>query len=259
MGEAKRRATTPKSDRPDLESGFNDAERAQLADVRRGAYRHATAQLGSARHAPNAGAQADAIAAIHTEAARALDASTEQFFRTAREGKAIETRIACKKGCNFCCYVNVEATIIEVIGVAAVAVKNPALRDSVLATAPRLAGLDALARIKARVPCPLLRDGACSIYADRPRSCRAFTSYDAKRCEEELNDPEAEREQRRVFTWPRILAAAATDGIQSACRDLRLQDATVEMTQGVATVLRDPGVIARWLAGEAPFPAYAKS
>ncbi len=30
------------------------------------------------------------------------------------------------------------------------------------------------------------------------------------------------------------------------------------MTEGVATVLRDPGVIARWLAGEAPFPAYAK-
>ncbi len=96
MGEAKRRTTAPRPDRPDLETGFNDAERQHLADVRRGAYRHATAQLGSARHAPDAGAQADAIAAIHTKAARALDASTEQFFRTAREGKAIETRIACK-------------------------------------------------------------------------------------------------------------------------------------------------------------------
>ncbi len=259
MGEAKRRAATPKSDRPDLETGFNDAERAHLAEVRRGAYRHATAQLGSARRAASASAQADAIAAIHAEAARVLDTATGEFFRTTREGPAIEARIACKKGCNFCCHVNVEATIIEVIGVAAVAVKDPALRDSVLATAPRLAGLDALARVKARVPCPLLRDGACSIYADRPRSCRALTSYDAKRCEEELNDPEAAREQRRVFTWPRILAAAATDGIQSACVDMSLQDATVELTQGVATVLRDPGVIARWLAGESPFPAYAKT
>jgi Fe-S-cluster containining protein len=145
-----------------------------------------------------------------------------------------------------------------VIGVAAVAAKDPSLRDSVLGTAPKLAGLDALARIKAKTPCPLLRDGACSVYADRPRGCRAFTSYDAKRCEDEFNEPETERAQMRTFTWPRILAAAATDGIQSACRDLRLQDATVELTQGVAAVLRDPAVVSRWLAGEAAFPAYAK-
>jgi Fe-S-cluster containining protein len=258
MGEAKRRSSAPKADRPDLESGFDQQERALLANVRRGAYRHATLHLARARASRDAAAQGEAIAAIHAEAARVLDDATVQFFRTTREGPAIEARIACRKGCNFCCYVNVEVTIVEAIGVAAAAAKGAGLRDAVLGTAPRLAGLDALGRIQARVACALLRDGGCSVYADRPRGCRAFTSYDAKRCEDELNHPEAPREKTRTFTWPRFLASAASDGIQMACRDLRLQDATVELTQGVAAVLRDPAIVSRWLAGEAAFPAYAK-
>jgi hypothetical protein len=33
------------------------------------------------------------------------------------------------------------------------------------------------------VPCPMLRDGACSVYASRPIVCRTATSFDASSCE----------------------------------------------------------------------------
>lgn len=253
MGEATRRGGAPKTD---LEKGYDAAEREQIARVRQGAHRHAVLNLGRARTAGDQSARTDAVAAIHAEAARVLDDATESFLRAARDGPAIAARIACRKGCAFCCYVQVEATVVEVIGVAAVVEKDAALVRSVLETAPRVAGLDALGRARARVPCPLLRDGACSIYADRPRSCRALTSYDARRCEDDLNQPDVPREPTRTFTWPRVLASAATEGIRGACRDLGLQDCTVELTEGVAAVLRDPAIVARWLAGEAVFPEY---
>lgn len=261
MGEAKRRGKTPNpksfGDEPNLETGFNTAEREALARVRVGAYRNAGAALTRARAAASLEQQLAEIGAIHREAARVLDAATETFFRTSREGQAIEKRIACTKGCSFCCWVNVEVTVIEAIGVAAAIAGNAKLRESILTTAPKVAGLDPYGRLRAKVPCALLgADGTCNAYEARPRNCRAYTSYDAKRCEDEINDPGAERPRMMVFTWPRILASAATAGLHQACDEAKLQRCTVELTAGVALILQDPAAVRRWLAGETVFSPY---
>ncbi len=257
MGEAKRRGKAAPPHQADLITGFNDAERQALERLRMGAYRHASTAITRARTHASPEQQRDEIALVHRDAARVLDTATETFFRTSRDGPGIEKKIACRKGCSFCCWVNVEVTIIEAIGVAAAVQNDATLRAAVMTTAPKLAGLDPYARIRARVPCALLgADGGCSIYNDRPRNCRAYTSYDAKRCEDELTDPNAKREKMLVFTWPRILASAATVGLHKACDDAGLQRCTVELTDGVATILAEPNVIARWLTGEAVFKPY---
>ena len=257
MGESKRRKNAGSSAHADLESGFNAAEREYLSRLRRGAYRHARIWLARARSVSDEESAIEHVAEIHREATRVLDGSTESFFATARDGRSIQSRIACKKGCSFCCNVNVEVTIVEAIGVAAVAAKDSFLRAAVLATAPRIDGLGSYERLRARVPCPLLRDGMCSVYDARPRSCRAFTSFDVKRCEDEFLAPDVERPKVTTFTWPRVLATAATEGIRLACEEENLQATTVELTAGVATVLRVPGVVSLWLAGKQVFPARA--
>ncbi len=249
MGDAKRR--NPRGF--DLATGFSEAERAQLSQLRAGAYRHARTVLERARSAP-AAVQRQEIAALHREAVRALDASTDDFLRRAPVGAGIAGKIACRKGCNFCCHSLVEVSIVEAIAVADVIAASPDLCASVRTVAPKVRGLSALARMQAHIPCPLLREDACSVYADRPRSCRALTSYDVAACEDEFAHPAAERPPRLMFAWPRFLAMALTSGLATACSELKLQSNSVELIAGVDTVLADETAVARWLAGGNAFP-----
>jgi Fe-S-cluster containining protein len=240
MGEAKRRARSSF----DLTSGFS------------GAYRYARILLVRARGVP-AAEQRRIIAAVHQESVRTLDSAIDDFLRQPPAGPAVAAKIACRKGCAFCCHTQVEVSIVEAIAIADAITADTTLVENIRATAGKVRGLSALARLQAHVPCPLLRDAACSIYAVRPRSCRALTSYDATACEAEFNAPTLEPAARPTFTWPRYLATALTSGIATACSELNLQSNTVELVAGVDAVLEDETMVSRWLSGAVVFPQSA--
>ena len=262
MGDAKRRkqagaAALNEARRDDFRQGFNEAERAQLDRAIDLAYRHTRTGIAHARAATDDAARGTALAAAHMECARIHDALTEEFLANGADGPRIRRDIACKKGCFFCCHVNVEVSILEAIAVALVARTDPEKVAKVMATAPTIAGLSAKERIAKRTLCPLLKDGACSVYDARPRACRAFTSFSAQRCEEEFLRGDAPGKKFLSFGWPRILSAAASHGVQQACAHDGVQSFTVELTAGVAVVLTDAQAIVRWLAGEAVFATFS--
>lgn len=91
---------------------------------------------------------------------------------------------ACARGCASCCRFPVGVTLPEAKALASTlrtAANAPALlarvRDEARATAP-LRWLDLAGRT-----CPLLLDGACSVYSARPVPCRALGSRDAEACD----------------------------------------------------------------------------
>lgn len=116
-------------------------------------------------------------------------------------------KISCKKGCNACCYQAVPVAPMEALHLAQVVDALPETRRSILksrfeaalarlkeldlwrpepsagkwalrstATTPREQWEDASRRyFQARIPCPFLEDGACSIYAERPSPCREYS------------------------------------------------------------------------------------
>lgn len=91
-------------------------------------------------------------------------------------GAAAAGNVACHKGCSACCHIAVQVTAQEaaVIGrEIGVKVATPA-RWSTKSTrdddAERLYG----------VPCPFLKDDACSIYASRPLACRTQFNVDTE-------------------------------------------------------------------------------
>ena len=101
--------------------------------------------------------------------------------------------------------------------------------------------------------CPLLVDGACSVYEMRPLACRALLSLSARLCELER---EAGEQPSRVPTLitPRLIAAGYISGEVAAMDDLGLASHLVELTAAVALLLREPATLDRWLAGEDAFP-----
>lgn len=88
-------------------------------------------------------------------------------------------RIACRKGCHYCCYLHVTAGPGEVANVleALDANRRAGLR-------PRLA--DYVSKpfepLRPRL-CPLNVDGECTVYSVRPIACRIHHSYSLSQCE----------------------------------------------------------------------------
>jgi hypothetical protein len=150
--------------------------------------------------------------------------------------------IACRRGCAFCCHVDVTVTPLEAIRLAR--------HEQAAGRAHPLGASGAR-----HAPCPLLAAGECTVYAVRPFACRSLFSPDAKACEagfagtDEVFVPSLE--------WPRFLASGYITGEVAALDDLRLASHLVELRRALALLLADPTALPRWLGREDVFGRHA--
>ncbi len=109
------------------------------------------------------------------------------FARVARE---YPQAVACRPGCDDCCHALFDLSPVESLALAAAFRRLPrqvrrrvgrrcrqAARDydQVLAKALALEGEERLELLsRARVACPLLLDGRCALYPQRPITCRLY-------------------------------------------------------------------------------------
>lgn len=100
-----------------------------------------------------------------------------------------EVEIACRSGCSWCCHFDVDVTPAEAAAIAGVIrtwhprdrrARIEALKQAQAARE----GMDGpMDRYFARIPCALLVDGKCSVYAVRPLLCRGYLSSDKDECQ----------------------------------------------------------------------------
>jgi Fe-S-cluster containining protein len=168
----------------------------------------------------------------------------------------VEGSLACRRGCSYCCHGYVSATAPQIFAAAEAIRANALSFEAACAriqdTAMRVGGLDWRARIALREPCPLLAEGACSIYAERPLACRGYVSLSVAACKrayEELTDE---------VVIPPVYASvrsALESALRAALRACALPALSYELTGALAKALESPDAEARWLAGEAVFDA----
>ena len=206
------------------------------------------------------GRAADVLAKIEVIGIGLVAAYEEQFARQRQIDASFERGLAaveCRRGCSFCCHLKVTATVLEVVRIATAtaAGRFPDRRSAVLSAADRVAGLDDRLRLASKVPCPLLIEGACSIYEVRPITCRALLSRSASLCERQFETSAATPEPLLVPSplAPRLLAASLINGQIAAMRDLGLASHPVELISSPAALERDPTVLVRWLNREDVF------
>ena len=115
-----------------------------------------------------------------------------------------------------------------------------------------VAGLSDRERLARKIPCPLLLDGACSIYETRPLTCRALLSRSASLCERQFEAGAGSAEKLLVPSplTPRLIAASLINGQIAALRDLGLSSHLVELVSALAALQREPMLAVRWLNGE---------
>ncbi len=170
------------------------------------------------------------------------------FEKSARPGAPIE-RLACKKGCAYCCHGMVAITPPEAFALAARVRKDGA--DAIAQFRERataLAGKPASERLGAKLSCPLLgSDGACTAYAVRPLACRRVVAFDLNPCLEEFDGQDGEIE---VPTHYSTHAANALVALAAALADARQPLAHYEFSAAVLAVLDVPDAEAKWRRGE---------
>jgi Fe-S-cluster containining protein len=183
--------------------------------------------------------------------------------------------VACKAGCDHCCYQSVGVTPPEALAILdhLQRTRSPSELASVSThIAERNAqtnGLSAGERFSPNHPCPFLQVdlGRCSIYEVRPLSCRGMNSLDAGECETRLRDPVAraaflsEGRGGRSFMEPIRAFHAISAGLQVGLADLyQLDMRPLELTAALHILLSAPEAAPQaWLSGETPFDTAVRS
>ena len=163
---------------------------------------------------------------------------------------------ACQKGCWHCCTHLVTASVPEVLRIANV-IRESWTTEEIDALKERIAvHKEAIKPAKGtpqntwpRHACPLLQDGACSVWKDRPFVCRGWNSLDVQPCiEKERNPQSGVREQGLAHQ------VAVTDyilqGYEAALASARVNADLCELSHALDIALNKPDAAARYLNGD---------
>ena len=163
--------------------------------------------------------------------------------------------IACGRGCAFCCMNTwIEVTAPEVF----FTVKNlpverlEAVRQAVLRACAQTEGKTLAERVKTVVPCPLLVDGACSVYQTRPVACRLAVSANADICRRSFTEHSGETIPVPAPWGP--LRQGYRVALEGAMLNAGLDWNMTEWNSALRSALDSPGGEAEWLRGERMFP-----
>jgi len=196
--------------------------------------------------------QRDAFVDAHGLAATIFEAECNGYFHNVPGGLDLLKSLACKAGCAFCCELKVEITAFEAAAMWAGLQGDEwgQQRGALTAVGARTAPLDTEGRRRARIPCALLVDGQCSVYAFRPYGCRGFFATSAADCESVLKAPIG-RPLPPVQSpaVPRALATVFGAGVNAALADKGLQHDFLELNSALATLIGRPDAFAAWLGG----------
>jgi hypothetical protein len=163
--------------------------------------------------------------------------------------------IACRRGCNYCCHSFVAVMAPEVFRIADAVRRH---KDKRLAAAEidvraaALKGVGVEARLGRKLACPLLIDGECSVYAERPLVCRQATSLSVATCLAEFEDPDPNG-QVEISAAHVTHASNANVVMMAALIAAGLPHESLELSEALCVALADRDCEAKWLAGENVF------
>jgi Fe-S-cluster containining protein len=159
--------------------------------------------------------------------------------------------IACRKSCVYCCHSFVGAVAPEVFRIAAALMDRHRLTsDVVRARAEPLRGLAPAARVGAQLPCPLLQNGLCAVYAERPLTCRQATSFSVDSCRDEYEGALGAGDGIEVSSAHLAHAGNAYAALLGAMQGAGYRIVAYELSEAVSVALATPDAEQRWLAGE---------
>lgn len=184
------------------------------------------------------------------EAGDAMVETLAAVFDASAHRHRIPEPLACHKGCGSCCHQQVSVPAPEIFAVARRVTRSKAAAEhrARLAARPDRRGGPPERVLDAAKPCVFLTDGACRIHPFRPMVCRAIVSLSKPACLARFAAGNG------AFPYPRpydALRAWSVTILWTAHAAAGIAPRSFDFESGVAAVLDDPSIEARWYAGEA--------
>jgi hypothetical protein len=162
-------------------------------------------------------------------------------------------RVACRAGCTPCCHQHTYPTAAElaVIVLSVSPGDRQVLADRARAIGARSNGLSHHERFAKAIPCPLLENGRCGVYALRPLVCRTYLSTSKRACDHDWRTRFQHNKTKGVplLVQPQVLGTGYSIGLDIVLYELGLETERAEMAPGLVAMCEDQGA-ERWLAGE---------
>lgn len=190
----------------------------------------------------------------------ALRWGMEELERTyAGTPARVLAQVACTAGCGVCCNVAAHVQAHEVFFAAEhIQLHFPpdelaGVIERTAARRRRLEGLDEVARARLMLPCALLREGSCSIYAGRPEICRAHHSTNAQICAAHVADPDVDPSPDYIPTL-RARMFAVMLGMDEAIEAAGYDDRAYDFGAALHEALTNSLCRVLWLRHQPAFP-----
>ena len=171
-----------------------------------------------------------------------------------------DVKLACGKGCSYCCHYRVMVTATEAFVIADTVQsrfdsdRRGNVIEKLKANRASTAGMTAKEHEATNIACAFLGDdGACTIYDVRPIACRKHHSADVTPCKITFDDPAASMGSPQSLPR-RQIADGAISGSLLAARDAGVDTSFYEMTAAVLEALENKSAAKRWRAGKIAFP-----
>lgn len=152
--------------------------------------------------------------------------------------------VACDRGCDWCCYLNVPIAGLEAQVIADWIAELPMVQrrlilERLAQTLGQLELINPGDRLGHKIPCAFLEpDGTCGIYSVRPATCRSHYSTCAADCQQgwETGQWPARSGPINAQTFD---LEAQNAGLQAACVALAIPLATGELHQALGMLMLD--------------------
>ncbi|WP_082326243.1 YkgJ family cysteine cluster protein [Sunxiuqinia dokdonensis] len=147
--------------------------------------------------------------------------------------------IHCKKGCNYCCHQAVFANSYELHYLGNFVQKHfdsAGIRQIKAKAATKnqtTSKLDEQSVLNFKSPCPLLKDGTCSVYAARPMACRIYLSTNVGSCIEFYQNPTNEENYPALLEFPLMAGRMMNEGFIAALKEADIEIAEFRLEEGL--------------------------
>lgn len=187
-------------------------------------------------------------------------ARVDEVLETSIAGRGV--KVACARGCSYCCYLRVEVQPAEAFALAAWLRRtaSPTRLAEVIAklraNVDRTRKMGTEGRKRANLACALLGDdNACTAYEARPAQCRRYHSTRVEPCREFFADPSLDKLESGLDAAIAHNADVIITQARHALRADGLDAAAEDMNIALLEALENPKAWRRWRAGKKAFVA----
>ena len=177
--------------------------------------------------------------------ADATHAHATQFL----EKVANRNETACEKGCSYCCHQPATVFAFEAIRIAEVIKNDARTIEKMKERVKGLRGKSVRDNINNKTACPLLDgEGQCSVYENRPLTCRLAHSFSVKRCRMAFQGDRFKVEipvSLELQSGVSGIIEAAFEGLPK----LGVDGGMYELCSAVLAVLGDGDAAKKWASG----------